>query len=362
MSPSRSCDHFFEKITSMTIQEGRLEALLAQINSGHATEALTELGQLLEQLPENPALLGLRAEALRLSGRFAEAVEAFKLAAEKGAGARNWLAAGILLAAMRTTDDALQCLFKAHAEAPDNDEVLDALITTCFNANRQHEGIEFARLQLTVSLNPRLLTHAALLLQSNDCYEESSNAFKKILQLAPEDPAVIGAALVPARFTCDWDWIEALQQKIGTWYDQAAFDLPQEYPLTHLTWCPDEARNLGVTQTYVKRMVPAVAPIATPVATSRPGKRIRVGYVSCDFRNHATMHLMAGLLESHDRERFEVFAYDYSAFDVSEYRQRFINAVEHHVAIDAMSDQQAAERIAADQLDILFDLKTLHRW
>ena len=357
MSPSRSCDHFFEKITSMTIQEGRLEALLAQINSGHATEALTELGQLLEQLPENPALLGLRAEALRLSGRFAEAVEAFKLAAEKGAGARNWLAAGILLAAMRTTDDALQCLLKAHAEAPDNDEVLDALITTCFNANRQHEGIEFARLQLTVSLNPRLLTHAALLLQSNDCYEESSNAFKKILQLAPEDPAVIGAALVPARFTCDWDWIEALQQKIGTWYDQAAFDLPQEYPLTHLTWCPDEARNLGVTQTYVKRMVPAVAPIATPVATSRPGKRIRVGYVSCDFRNHATMHLMAGLLESHDRERFEVFAYDYSAFDVSEYRQRFINAVEHHVAIDAMSDQQAAERIAADQLDILFDLK-----
>ena len=64
----------------------------------------------------------------------------FQAAAEKGAGARNWLAAGVLLAAMRTTDDALQCLLKAHEEAPDSDEVLDALITTCFNANRQHEA------------------------------------------------------------------------------------------------------------------------------------------------------------------------------------------------------------------------------
>ncbi|GLO23923.1 methyltransferase domain-containing protein [Pseudomonas putida] len=341
----------------MTIQEGRLEALLAQINGGQACQALPELEQLLEQLPDNPALLGLKAEALRLDGRPAEAIEAFKLAAMNGAGARNWLAAGVLLAAMRTTDEALQCLLKAHEEAPDNEEVLDALITTCFNANRQHEAVGFARLQLSLSQNPRLLTHAALLLQSNDCYEESSNAFKKILQLAPDDPAVIGAALVPARFTCDWDWIEALQAKIGACYDQQMFDLPQEYPLTHLTWCPDEARNLGVTQAYVKRMVPTANPVRTAVGVPAPGKRIRVGYVSCDFRNHATMHLMAGLLESHDRTRFEIFAYDYSAFDVSDYRQRFVDAVEHHIAIDAMSDQQAAERIAADQLDILFDLK-----
>ncbi|SQF99602.1 putative O-linked N-acetylglucosamine transferase, SPINDLY family [Paucimonas lemoignei] len=341
----------------MTIQDGRLEALLAQINGGHATEALPEIDQLLDQQPDHAALLGLRAEALRLCGRNAEALQAFKLAAEKGAGARNWLAAGVLLAASRTTDEALQCMLKAHQEAPDSDEVLDALITTYFNANRQQEGMEFARLQLNVSVNPRLLIHAALLLQSNDCYEESSNAFRKIVQLAPDEPSVIGAALVPARFICDWEEIEALQEKIGTWYDQGAFALPQEYPLTHLTWCVDEARNLGVTQAYVERMVPKVTPLVRPEPTARPGQRIRVGYVSCDFRNHATMHLMAGLFESHDRERFEVFAYDYSAPDVSEYRSRFIHAVEHQVPIHAMTDQQAAERIAADQLDILFDLK-----
>ena len=69
------------------------------------------------------------------------------------------------------------------------------------------------------------------------------------------------------------------------------------------------------------------------------------------------MHLMAGLLEAHDRRCFEVFAYDYSNKDTSEYRLRFLNAVDHHVPIHSLTDRQAAERIADDRLDILFDLK-----
>jgi predicted O-linked N-acetylglucosamine transferase (SPINDLY family) len=94
-----------------------------------------------------------------------------------------------------------------------------------------------------------------------------------------------------------------------------------------------------------------------PRSAGAVGQRIRIGYLSSDFRNHATMHLMAGLLEAHDRRRFEVFAYDYSNQDLSDYRQRFLNAVEHHIPIHSLTDQQAAERIADDRLDILFDLK-----
>ena len=340
----------------MSIHPGHLEALLEQINAGQAAAALPELERLQAQLPTHPAILSLRAEALRLAGRPADAITAFKQAGEQGAGARSWLAAGVLLAAERATDDAMQCLLKAAAATPDSEEVLDALITTLFNGNRHREGIDFARKQLTLSTNPTLLSRAALLLQANDLYEESSEAFKKIVQMAPDDPAIIGGALVPARFTCEWEWIESLQSKLGRCYDQGRFDLPQEFPLTHITWCADEARNLGVTRAYVERVVPAVEPVPAR-AHRRTGGRIRIGYLSSDFRNHATMHLMAGVFEHHDRERFEVFAYDYSAPDISDYRQRFLEAVEHHVPIHLISDRQAAAGIAADELDILFDLK-----
>jgi protein O-GlcNAc transferase len=340
----------------MIISPGRLETLLEQINAGQAAAMLPELDRLRAQSPEHPGVLSLRAEALRLAGQSAEAIEAFKLAGDKGAGARSWLAAGILLAAERDTDEAMQCLLKANAATPDSPEVLDALITTLFNGSRYRDGIEFARRQLAICDNPTLLSRAALLLQANDLYEESSNAFKKIVQMAPDDPTLVGAALVPARFTCEWPWIESLQQKIGAWYDQGKFDTPQEYPLTHITWCADEARNLGVTRAYVARCIPKVEPISSG-AHRRAEGRIRVGYLSSDFRNHATMHLMAGLFEHHDRERFEVFAYDYTSPDISEYRQRFLDAIEHHIPIHTMSDRQAAARIAQDQLDILFDLK-----
>ena len=340
----------------MTIQAERLETLLGQINGGHAADALPELDRLLIQKPANPAALALRAEALRMTGRLEEAAAAYKEAGEKGAGARNWLLAGVLLAAERKSDDAVHCLRNALAQSPDDAQVLDTLITTLFNSNRQREALEFARRQLAIGENPRFLSNAALVLQSIDLYEESTEAFKKIIKLAPDDPAVIGAALGPARFTCEWEWIELLQRQISAWYARAEFAPPQEFPLTHLTWCADEALNLGVTRAYADRAVPKVEQ-CTPTGARVAGGRIRVGYLSCDFRNHATMHLMAGLLEAHDRNRFEVFAYDYSSPDISDYRQRFLDAVEHHIPIHSLSDRQAAERIAADRLDILFDLK-----
>ena len=342
----------------MTIQAEQLGKLLDQINSGNAAEALPELDRLLQQQPQHPAVLALKAEALRGIGRLPEAVEAYQQAGKHGAGARNWLLAGILLASDRKTDEAVKCLQNALAESPDDGQMLDALLTTFFNANRAWEAVELARRQLAVGTNPKFLSNAALLLQSTDHYEEASDAFKKIVQLAPEDPTLFGAALGPARFTCEWEWIESLQRQIGAVYDAGKFAAPQEFPLTHLTWCDDQARNLEVTRAYYQRTVSQVEPLTlTAHAARAPGKRLRVGYLSCDFRNHATMHLMAGLFEYHDRERFEVFAYDYSNHDLSDYRQRFIDAVEHHIEIHSFSDRQAAERIAQDRLDILFDLK-----
>ncbi len=340
----------------MSVAAQTLQSLLERINGGRAASTLPELEQLLTREPAHAGLLTLRAEALRLTGRPQDAVEAFRHAGQSGGGARNWLAAGILLAAERRTDEAVECLQRALAEAPDDEDVLDALITTLFNSNRHGEGIAFARRQLAVSTKPTLLSRAALLLQGNDLYEESSDAFKSILALAPEDPAIVGSALVPARFTCEWEWIESLQHRVRRWYEQQNFSAPQEYPLTHITWCADEAYNLRVTEAYVERTLAKVEPLVA--RSARPAReRIRLGYLSCDFRNHATMHLMAGLLELHDRRRFEVYAYDYSVRDVSEYRQRFLNSVEHAVPIHTLSERQAAERIVADELDVLIDLK-----
>lgn len=337
------------------------ETLLQMIQGGRAAEALLQIEPLLADQPNHPGLLTLKAEALRFADRGREAIAVYQRAGAVGGGARNWLVAGHLLVADRRIDEALASLTYAIAEDPGSEEILNTLVTTLFNAHRARDGVLFARRLIGVSQNPVYLANAALLLQSNEMYEEATDVFKRFVTDSSA-PSTLGAALVPARFTCEWDWIETLQERIGACYARGEFDLTQEYPLTHITWCTNEAYNLEITRAYAARMLPK--PASMPIVTRAlgDGGRIRVGYLSSDFCNHATMHLMAGLLEMHDRQGFEVFAYDSSPNDGSDYRRRFLDAVEHHVDITGMNDADAASRIEADRLDILFDLKGHTGW
>jgi predicted O-linked N-acetylglucosamine transferase (SPINDLY family) len=86
-------------------------------------------------------------------------------------------------------------------------------------------------------------------------------------------------------------------------------------------------------------------------------RRLRIGYLCGDFNHHATALLLAGVMEAHDREAFEVTAYDYSPEDNTPTRARMVAAFEHFVRIGNDSPSAAAARIAADEIDILVDLK-----
>jgi predicted O-linked N-acetylglucosamine transferase (SPINDLY family) len=87
--------------------------------------------------------------------------------------------------------------------------------------------------------------------------------------------------------------------------------------------------------------------------------KIRIGYMSSDFCNHAISFLIAELFEQHDRSAFEVFGYCFSPEDGSEVRARIVGAMDHYVSIKTLSDEQAAQRIRDDEIDILVDLNGL---
>lgn len=90
--------------------------------------------------------------------------------------------------------------------------------------------------------------------------------------------------------------------------------------------------------------------------TAAAGDRLRIGYLSPDFREHPVGHLMRAGLPLHDRSRFEVFAYSYGHDDGSDTRRAIASGVEHFVDVASLSDAQAAEKIAADGVQLLIDL------
>jgi predicted O-linked N-acetylglucosamine transferase (SPINDLY family) len=89
----------------------------------------------------------------------------------------------------------------------------------------------------------------------------------------------------------------------------------------------------------------------------RKSGRLRVGYLSADFHDHATAYLLAGVLAQHDRQKLEVFGYSYGPDTQDVMRQRIRTACDVFRDIHTLAHEQAAQLIAQDQLDILIDLK-----
>jgi len=93
-----------------------------------------------------------------------------------------------------------------------------------------------------------------------------------------------------------------------------------------------------------------------PEITPATDGRLRIGYVSADFRDNATGHLLQQMFSHHDRQHFSITAYSIGPHDGSEFRRRIEADVEHFIDLQNMDDDAAAMTIADDGIDLLVDL------
>jgi predicted O-linked N-acetylglucosamine transferase (SPINDLY family) len=90
---------------------------------------------------------------------------------------------------------------------------------------------------------------------------------------------------------------------------------------------------------------------------ARAGRKIRLGYLSSDFQDHATSLLLVEILEQHDRDGFEIHGYSMGADDGKTMRRRLESSFDKFQDISLLSDCEAAQKIHFDGIDILIDLK-----
>jgi len=137
-------------------------------------------------------------------------------------------------------------------------------------------------------------------------------------------------------------------------------------PLSMAAYSDDPLLQLATAHRYVSVAVPEGAP--TPDADRRHApialgqRRLRVGYVSSDLRDHAIGYLMPEVFEKHDKAKFEVFAYYCGPDPKGAMNDRYLACVEHWIDINPLDDAAAARRIAADEIDILIDVNGLTRY
>jgi predicted O-linked N-acetylglucosamine transferase (SPINDLY family) len=169
-------------------------------------------------------------------------------------------------------------------------------------------------------------------------------------------PARLLGAYSAARRACDWDFsatIEATLRSVGADFWQAEPGSP--FALLMMANASAE-QHLVCARSYSAQF--CAMPAVTPVRRAALNDRLRIGYLSADFCDHATTHLLAGTIEAHDRRRFEIVAYDYTpSGDDDAYRRRIKAAFDAFVPIHELSNREAAERIAKDGCDAVIDLK-----
>jgi predicted O-linked N-acetylglucosamine transferase (SPINDLY family) len=126
-------------------------------------------------------------------------------------------------------------------------------------------------------------------------------------------------------------------------------------PFPLLLTCDDPALQHAFAKSYSERAFGALAPTPVPAA-ARSGSKIRIGYFSGDFDNHAKAYACATLLERHDRDRFEVHAFALRAGDNGAVRQRIEQAADRFHDVSALETGAIVERARAEGIDIAVDL------
>ena len=91
--------------------------------------------------------------------------------------------------------------------------------------------------------------------------------------------------------------------------------------------------------------------------TSLSSSKIKVGYLSDGFRDFPTAYNIYGVVNSHNRKQFEVYLYSLGKYDTSKIGQRIKKAADQFIDLSKLTDEEAAQKIYQDKIDILVDLK-----
>ncbi len=116
------------------------------------------------------------------------------------------------------------------------------------------------------------------------------------------------------------------------------------------------AEVFGEHQNYAEQYEAPLKANWLPHQNNRdPERRLRIGYVSGDFNNHAVAFFIEPILSSHDKSQVEIYCY-YNHTKHDSHTERIAAYADHWLPCARMSDEQLAERIRADGIDILVDL------
>ena len=326
---------------------------LALRNLGRLDEALASLDRALALRADHVQALNNRGNVLRAMNRHAEALASYDRALaikpDHAGALRN---RGDVLLETNRPDEALAVfdrLLALHARDP-----------AAWNLRGMALG-DIGRHDDAIASYDRALAFAPSLAEAQfnrgsayldlKRYAAAAETFGQLVARAPGHPLARGQWLHAKMLACDWSQLEALATAIT---EDVRAGRPSAEPFGF--------QAIATSPADLKRCAEVFAGMRFPAGPSvwrderYDHRRIRIGYLSGEFREQATSMLMAGLFERHDRARFELFAFDNGIDDGSPLRRRIERAFGEMIDITTVDDAAAASLVRSREIDILVNL------
>ncbi len=304
-----------------------LAAAHALIKAGRLTDALQRARNLRHRHRCESLAFTLEAQALLALGRAQEAVDCLEqLPAEVARDQAHWVTMALSLQGCKRHLDAIPAFMNALAG-----ELGNAVL-------HFHLGMSFKDLGLKS--------------QAAECVRTAV-----LLGVGASDFAARGQLAFMDREACEWrtggETLAALRRALQATPDGRAVETS---PFTHAVLVDEPSEQLKVARHHALHVERSVTALPRRAARAHEG-RLRIGYLSADFHQHATSQLMAQMLECHDRQAFEVTLLSTGPEDGSDMRQRIRCAGEHFEDLRGQGFEAIARRVRALDIDILVDLK-----
>jgi protein O-GlcNAc transferase len=342
---------------TLAIRRDHVDALF---NSGVAHHALNRLGdaaeiyrQTLALAPGHVAAHYNLGNALKAQNLTVEAVAAYDSALSidpsHGPAHNN---RGVALQQLRRIEEAIESYRRSLAIDPANADAWNNIGNALRETGRLDEAI--AAFDNAIAQRP---SFAAAHNNLGNAYRDRGDieraiaAYQDALAAAPGWSSVIAQKLHQQAQICDWrafDEFAAIGDRLGT----VSGAVP---PFTLLNFEDAPERQLARSRLWASETYGACER-AAPLKQQSVGK-MKIGYFSADFHDHATMYLMIGLFRAHDRARFDIHIYSYGTINAGSMRDELIAHVDSFTDVASMSDVEIAELARRDAIDIAVDLK-----
>lgn len=323
----------------------------ARLSLGETEDALIALDRALGLDPVRAGILSSRAAALVTLGRDDEGLLACDAAlARDRDNPVVFNAKGVALRRLGRPEDALEAYQEALAIAPGFADALCNLGVALSDLGRFDQALAaHGRAIAAAPRDPRPLANRAALLSLLGRPGEAAGDLEAVLGLDPHYPRALGDLLHARRQACDWRDDAPLKTAIRL---EIEADRPAVSPFAALAIFDDPALHRACAHL-------AAAPAGPrPVWPERPpGARIRIAYLSADLHDHATARLLVGVLEAHDRQRFEIIALSFGPDLAGPLRERLNAAFDRRIDVRRMSDAAVANLARTMGVDIAVDLK-----